>query len=91
MKYDELTRNIGKAGLTNKEFAILIKSNPNSISNLANKDTVPKHLAIIAVLLGEMKDKGLEFEALFHRMNLEAQKPRGTKIQTTLSRNKNES
>ena len=76
MNYDELIRNIGKAGLNVKEFAILLKANPNSITNLKNKDYVPKNLAIIAVLLGEMVDKGLEYKHLFEKLDIQEQKRR---------------
>jgi hypothetical protein len=76
MNYDELIRNIGKAGLSVKEFAILLKANPNSITNLKNKDYVPKNLAIIAILLGEMVDKGLEYKYLFEKLDLQEQKAR---------------
>lgn len=76
MDYEEFTRNIKKAGLTLKEFAHLIKTNPNSITNLSKKEQMPKNLAIIAVLLGEMVDKGLEYKSLFEKMNLEPQKAR---------------
>jgi len=76
MDYEEFTRNIGKAGLTVKDFANLIKTNPNSITNLSKKERMPKNLAIIAVLLGEMVDKGLEYKSLFEKMNLEPQKAR---------------
>lgn len=77
MNYDELKRNVGKAGLNMKEFAELMKANTNSITNLSNKGSVPKHLAIIAVLLGEMVDKGIEYKYLFEKMDLEPQKARG--------------
>jgi len=77
MNYDELVRNIGKAGLKINSFAELIKTNKNSITNLSGKDNVPKHLAIIATLLGEMVDKGVEYEHLFKKMDLEPQKARG--------------
>lgn len=76
MNYEEFTRNIGKAGLTIKEFATLIKANPNSLTNLSKKETIPKNLAIIVVLLGELVDKGLEYKHLFEKMDLEHQKPR---------------
>ena len=76
MKYEEFTRNIGKAGLTIKEFAELIKANPNSMTNLATKKSVPKNLAVIVVLLGELVDKGLPYKHLFEKMNLEPQKAR---------------
>jgi len=76
MNYDELTRNIGKTGLSIKEFAELIKANPNSITNLSKKDSVPKNLAIIAVLLGELVDKEVRYKYLFEKMDLEPQKAR---------------
>mgnify|MGYP003486557700 FL=1 len=76
MNYDELIRNIGKAGLSVKEFAILLKANPNSITNLKKKESVPKNLGIIAVLLGEMVDKGLDYKHLFEKLNLNGQKRR---------------
>ncbi len=76
MDYEEFTRNIRKAGLTLKEFAYLIKTNPNSITNLSNKEQMPKNLAIIAVLLGEMVDKGIDYKHLFIKMDIEPQKAR---------------
>ena len=76
MNYYELIRNIRKAGLSVKEFAILLKANPNSITNLKKKESVPKNLGIIAVLLGEMVDKGLEYKHLFEKLNLNGQKRR---------------
>jgi len=77
LDYDELVRNIGKAGLTIKEFAELIKANPNSITNLSNKEKkVPKNLAIIAMLLGELVDKKIDYKSLFDKLELEPQKAR---------------
>lgn len=76
MNYDEFTRNIRKAGLSIKEFAILIKANPNSITNLSKKNNIPKNLAIIAVLLGELVEQEIEYKRLFKKMNLEPQKAR---------------
>lgn len=64
MDYEELTRNIAKAGLDIKEFAELIKANPNSITNLKSKKKVPKNIGIIAVLLGEMKEAKLPFKII---------------------------
>ena len=76
MNYEELTRNIAKAGLDIKEFAELIKANPNSITNLKSKEKMPKNIAVIAVLLGEMVDKGLDYKHLFEKLNLNEQKRR---------------
>lgn len=77
MDYQEFTRNIKKAGLSIKEFANLLEANPNSITNLSNKEKMPKNLAVISVLLGEMKDKGIEYRHLFDKMDLEPQRARG--------------
>ncbi|WP_457747807.1 hypothetical protein [Sulfurimonas sp.] len=77
MDYEELVRNIGKAGLTIKKFAELIKANPNSITNLSNEEKkVPKNLAIIAMLLGELVDNGIDYKPLFDKLQLEPQKAR---------------
>ena len=77
MNYEEFQRHIGKAGLTLKEFAALIRMNRISLSNLAKKDEVPSHLAVIAALLGEMKDKGVEFRDVLARIEIAPKKARG--------------
>jgi hypothetical protein len=88
MKYEELIRNIGKAGLDVKQFADLIKANPNSITNLSLKDVMPKNIAIIAVLLGELVDKGIEYKPLFEKMDLKEQKARRKSDDKTLFKKK---
>ena len=88
MKYNEFIRNITKAGLDIKKFAELIKANPNSITNLKAKNKIPKNIAIIAVLLGEMVDKGLEYKHLFEKLDLEEQKARRKSDDETLFKRK---
>ena len=88
MNYEELTRNIAKAGLDIKEFAELIKANPNSITNLKSKEKISKNIAIIAVLLGEMVDKGLSYNHLFEKLDLEEQKARRRSDDNTLFKKK---
>jgi hypothetical protein len=77
MTYDEFRRQIGKAGLTVKEFAELIKQTPNSITNYAKQDEVPPHLAIIAALMADMAEAGSDFRATLTRIQFDASKPRG--------------
>lgn len=79
MDYEEFVRNVGKAGLSIKDFAKLIKANPNSITNLKAKGVVPKNLAIISVLLGELVDKKIPYEHLFGHLNIQEQKRRRSK------------
>jgi len=88
MEYEELVRNIGKAGLTVKEFAELLKAKPNSITNLKSKGKVPKNLAIIAVLLGEMVDKDIEYKHLFEKLDLQEQRARRDSKDETLFQKK---
>lgn len=77
MTYDEFKRQLGKAGLTVKSFAELIKQAPNSISNYSKQGDVPAHLAIIAALMGEMAEAGLDFRVTLGRIHFEMNKPRG--------------
>lgn len=77
MTYEEFRRQLGKAGLTVKGFAELIKQTPNSITNYARQGEVPPHLAIIAALMGDMAESGNDFRATLARIEFEAGKPRG--------------
>ena len=84
MNYEELKRNIRKAGLDIKDFAELIKVNPNSITNLKSKKKIPKNIGIIAVLLGEMKEAKLPFKDFLNSLDLEEQKARRKSDDKTL-------
>lgn len=66
MDYDELKRQIGKAGLTNKAFAKLIGINPNSVTNF-KKNGIPSNIAIIAALMAELKENRIDFEGVIKK------------------------
>lgn len=68
---------MGKSGLSVKNFAELIKQNPNSITNYATQGEVPPHLAIIVMLMDDMADHELDFRAALSRIYFETAKPRG--------------
>lgn len=78
MDYAEFLRQLGKAGLSVRAFAELIGMNRNSVSNYAQKGEVPAHLAVIAALMGEMREHGLDFRDVLERIDLRRKKPRGT-------------
>lgn len=80
MTYDEFRRQVGKAGLTIKSFAELIKQTPNSITNYAAQGEVPPHLAIIVTLMADMADHSLDFRASLSRVHFEAARPRGSAV-----------
>lgn len=71
MNYTEFKRHIGKAGLSINEFAALIKVKPSSVSNYAKKTAIPEKYAVIAVLLGDAADRGINFRDLFARFNID--------------------
>jgi hypothetical protein len=80
MTYDEFQRHIGKAGLKLYEFARLMDMNPISISNKRKKGEVPRHLAVIAALLGEMADRGIDFREVLSRADITPTESNGTEI-----------
>ena len=77
MTYDEFRRQLGKAGITSREFAELIKLNPNSITNYARQGEVPSHLAVIVSLMGDMAEHGLDFRVVLSRIEIEPNRSRG--------------
>lgn len=77
MVYGEFKRHLGKAGLSIKELAQLLKQNANSYTNYKTKGEVPDHLAVIVALMGEMADHGLDFRSIVTGLDLEPAKPRG--------------
>jgi hypothetical protein len=72
MTYDEFRRQLGKAGVTVKEFAGLVQLRPNSVTNYAKAGFVPSHLAVIAVLMGEMAEHKLDFKSRLEAISLSA-------------------
>ncbi|MNI48158.1 hypothetical protein D3C81_689510 [compost metagenome] len=77
MTYEEFRRQLGKAGLSVKAFAGLIKQNPNSISNHAVQGDVPPHIAVIAALMAEMAERGIDYRTVLTRIDFSPCKPRG--------------
>lgn len=77
MDYKTFRSHIGRAKLTNKDFADLVKINSNSITNYKKDDHVPVHWAIVAMLMGELAGNDMEFRHLLRRMDIEPNKVRG--------------
>jgi hypothetical protein len=74
--YEEFLRQLGKAGLTVKEFAKLVRMNRVSVSNNAKRGQVPSHLAVIASLMGEMAERGIDYREPLSRIEIEPKKAR---------------
>ncbi len=77
MTYDEFRRQLGKAGISAKEFADLVKLNHNSITNYAKDGMVPNHWAIVALLMGEMAENKVDFKEALSRIEISPNKIRG--------------
>jgi transcriptional regulator with XRE-family HTH domain len=74
--YQAFVNELGKAGLNVRQFADLVGMNRNSVSNYAN-GSVPRHLALIAVLLGELNFRNIDFHPAVSRVSLIPKRPRG--------------
>jgi hypothetical protein len=48
-----------------------------SLSNYAPRREVPSHLAIIAALLGECTEHGLDYRSVLQKIDISAKRPRG--------------
>lgn len=72
MNYTEFRRHLGKAGLTINEFAALLGVKPSSVSNYSARPPVPAKYALLAVLLGEMVDRGIDFRSVLSRYGVDA-------------------
>ena len=77
MVYDEFRRHLGKAGLTIRQFADLLKMHPNSLTNYRKNGEVPTHVAIIAALMGEMADKKVDFKFILNGLEITSKRARG--------------
>ena len=77
MTYLEFQRQLGKAGLSAREFADLVRMSPNSLTNYARSKRVPAHLAIIATLMAEMAEHRIDFRAALSNIEIEPKRPRG--------------
>jgi len=78
MTYEEFQRQLGKAGISVKEFAGLLGMNPNSITNCSVRAEIPSHLAVIAALMAEMAEHQLDFKKALSRIEIAPKKPRGS-------------
>jgi 23S rRNA maturation-related 3'-5' exoribonuclease YhaM len=77
MTYEEFRRQLGKAGITAREFGEVLKLHPKSITNYSMQGEVPTHLAVIVSLMGEMAENGIDYRAVLARICIKPNKPRG--------------
>lgn len=80
MTYEEFKRQLGKVGVSAKEFACLLEVNPNSITNYSQYKKVPSHLVVIASLIAKMAENGLDFKNIISRANQASKKTSGQEV-----------
>lgn len=70
MLYAEFRRHLGKAGMTINDFAAYLCIRPASVSNYSKSGSVPRAYAIIAILLGEAADRGVNSAQLLENFGI---------------------
>ena len=70
MNYIEFRRHLGKAGMTINDFAAYLGVRPASVSNHSKLGAVPRSYALLAVLLGDVADRGIPVREVLSRYGL---------------------
>lgn len=78
MSYSDFLAELQKIGLSVRAFAKLIGMNPNSLSNYASHGELPTHIALIAVLVVDIAQKGGDYRKIMSNVVLTPKKPRGS-------------
>jgi len=78
MSYLDFLAELQKIGLSVRAFARLIGMNPNSLSNYARSGELPCHIALIAVLVVGVAEKGGDYRQIMSKVVLAPKKPRGS-------------
>ena len=77
MSYDDFISELGKAGLSVRDFAALLGMRANSVSNYSQRGEVSSHLGIIAALIAELRLNGISHKPVFDRVDVNKKKFRG--------------
>ncbi len=79
MTYDEFRRQLGKAAISIREFAELLRMSPNTVSNKAQQGRVPDHMAVIAALIAEMAERQIDYRSIIGKLDLDGGSHRGNR------------
>ncbi len=78
MTYSDFLAELQRIGLSVRAFAELVGMNPNSLSNYASHGELPTHIALIAVLIVGIAEKGGDYRQIMSKVVLTPKKPRGS-------------
>ncbi len=80
MRYAKFQQHLTAMGMSGREFARLMKLNPNTIPNYKAVGSVPSHLAVIAVLLRTLVEHDIDYRPVMASVPIRRNAPRGKKI-----------
>lgn len=75
MDYQSFKECVRLSGLGIKDFARHLGLNHKSVSNYSSRGVVPDHLALIALMLMELKRHNIPFTPIFSRVRGNADTP----------------
>lgn len=78
MSYLDFLAKLQSIGLSVRAFAELVGMNPNSLSNYASHGELPTHIALIAVLIVGVAEKGGDYRQIMSKVAITPKKPRGS-------------
>ncbi|MFC6841877.1 hypothetical protein ACFQGW_20945 [Xanthomonas theicola] len=77
MSYSDFLVELQKIGLSVRAFAGLVGMNPNSLSNYARLGELPTHIALIAVLVVGLAERGGDYRQIMSKVAITPKRPRG--------------
>lgn len=80
MTYDEFVAELGRTNLSGREFARLLRLNPNTIANYKKTGTVPSNLVVVAVLLRMLEEHNIPYKQVLEGLDIEPNAPRGRSL-----------
>lgn len=69
MTYETFKEQVRKAGLGIKDFAVLVDMNHRSLSNYSKREAVPKHLALISLMMVELERHDVDFKTILGKLD----------------------
>lgn len=80
MTYEDFVKELAAAGVSGREFARLLKLNPNTIANYKQRGDVPSNLAVIAVLIRRLAENNIPYREQIAALDIQPNASRGRSI-----------
>lgn len=80
MTYQDFIDELAEAGISGREFARLLKLNPNTIANYKRRGDVPSNLAVAATLMRMLAEHNISYRERLEALDIEPNARRGKSI-----------